>query len=82
MRARWKTPASLNLDLVEKFSHLNVRDETRSKGSSGLQSHAVTIAIGICVGMDLTSCQRLTARSEHLHVGLFEKQLVVALCKN
>ena len=34
-------------DLVEAFSQLNVRDETRSKGSPKLQSYAATAAITV-----------------------------------
>ncbi|KAH0838013.1 hypothetical protein J3R83DRAFT_6253 [Lanmaoa asiatica] len=41
-------PLSTNIDdLVERFSHLNVRDETRFKGSPKLQSHAATAAITV-----------------------------------
>ena len=41
-------PLSTSIDeLVEKFSQLNVRDETRSKGSPKLQAHAATVAITV-----------------------------------
>ncbi|KAN0100308.1 hypothetical protein V8E55_000292 [Tylopilus felleus] len=45
-----KHPLSLSTsidDLVERFSYLNVRDGTRSKGSTKLQSHAATVAITV-----------------------------------
>ena len=41
-------PLSISIDsLVERFSHLNVRDEIRSKGSPKLRSHAATAAITV-----------------------------------
>ena len=41
-------PLSTSVDeLVERFSQLNVRDETRSKGSPKLQFHAATAAITV-----------------------------------
>lgn len=39
-------PTSID-DLIEAFSQLNVRDETRSRGSPNLQSHAATVAITV-----------------------------------
>ena len=45
---RLPLPPSTSIDeLVEKFSQLNVRGETRSKGSPKLQSHAATVAITV-----------------------------------
>lgn len=41
-------PPSTSIDdLVERFSHLNVRDGTQSRGSPKLQSHAATVAITV-----------------------------------
>ena len=41
-------PPSTSIDdLVERFSHLNVRDGTQPRGSPELQSHAATVAITV-----------------------------------
>ncbi|KAI9570247.1 hypothetical protein HD554DRAFT_2170419 [Boletus coccyginus] len=45
-----KLPLSLSTnidDLVERFSHLNVRDEARPRGSPKLRSHAATAAFTV-----------------------------------
>ncbi|KAF8560027.1 hypothetical protein OG21DRAFT_1492445 [Imleria badia] len=43
-----RLPLSTSIDdLVERFSHLSVRDGTHAKGSPKLQSHAATVAITV-----------------------------------